>query len=172
MPLQTITILLAMTAAHPVIDTPARELELFERGMTVDTARDPITDAVRTFAVAHSREGHLAIGCDPDRFDGLRVQFISNSWFAGENFVTRAQFMRYRFDEARPRRSRWSVEEQVASLRPLSHVPSFIDWVLASDRLAIRTRDIEDREGDIIFALHGAETAIPQMLEACGTRLR
>jgi hypothetical protein len=154
----------AQPADRPLVLTP---LELQPRPMYVEIERDPITDAVSAFAVARAHNGRLFIGCDPDRYRGIRVAFRSQSWLAEEHFLGGTRKMTYRFDQAVPVRARWDIGNDTATLRPYSHVPSFLSWVASSRRLTIRTRDIEKRERDLVFSLEAARPAVDKMLEVC-----
>jgi hypothetical protein len=168
MPLNPLIIALAAAAAQPA-DQPLvlTPLELLPRPMYVEVERDPITDAVSAFAVAGTQKGRLYIGCDPDRYRGIRVSFRSQAWLADEEAFARTRKMVYRFDEAVPVRGRWDIKDDRATLRPWSKVPGFLSWALVSRRLVIRSKDIEERERDLVFSLEGSRPAIDKMLEVC-----
>jgi len=156
----------AQPADQPLVLTP---LELLPRQMIVEIERDPITDAVSAFAVARAHNGHLSIGCDPDRYRGIRVSFRSRNWLAEEGIFARTRKMIYRFDDAAPVRGRWNIKDDTATLRPWSRVPGFVNQAVNSRRLIIRSKDIENRERDLVFTLEGSRPAVAKMLEVCQT---
>ncbi|HEX8213927.1 MAG TPA: hypothetical protein VF582_00480 [Allosphingosinicella sp.] len=170
MPLIPVTIALAAAAAagqpvdRPLVLTP---LELQPRPMYVEIERDAITDALSAFAIARAHNGRLFIGCDPDRYRGIRVSFRSQSWLAEEGILARTRGMTYRFDQTIPVRARWDIDNDTATLRPWADVPVFVSWLVISRRLVIRSKDIEDRERDLVFSLEGGRPAIDKMLEVC-----
>lgn len=164
----TAAIALAAASAQTAPQMPAAlPAELLSGPMTVEVERDPISDAVSAFAVAEARNGRLAIGCDPDRYRGIRVSFRSRHWLAEESFITGTRRMVYRFDGSTPVRGRWVVDEDWATLRPWSRVPDFVRSAASSRRLTIRTSDIENRERDLSFSLEGGAQAIGEMLRHC-----
>ena len=168
MPLKTAAIALAAASLQP-FDEPLvlTPLDRLPRPMMVEIDRDPITDAVSAFAIARAHNGRLAIGCDPDRYRGMRVTFRSQSWLAAENFFSGVRKMTYRFDQDVPIRGRWDIKDDTAILRPWAQVPAFVSWVVISRQLTIRTKDIENRERDLVFSLEGGRPAIDKMLEVC-----
>jgi hypothetical protein len=135
--------------------------------MTVEIERDPIDDSVRAFAIARTRDARLSVGCNPRRYRGVRVMLAGAAWLT-PGFVSNRRSIRYRFDDAPARRARWQTRRGFAYLRSARHVLSFMQWIAASNRLAVRTRDVEGREIDLIFALEGGRAAIDRMLTACG----
>ena len=166
--LKTTALALAAASAQPtdrtLVLTP---LELLPRPMVVEIERDPVTDAVSAFAIAHSPKGRLSIGCDPDRYRGIRVSFRSRNWLAEEAFLARRRRMTYRFDNAVPVRGQWNIKNDTATLLPWSDVPVFVSWAVNSRRLVIRSKDIENRERDLVFSLEGSRPAVDKMLEVC-----
>jgi len=168
--LKTLAIMAAASAVTaqpmeaPLVLTP---LKLLPRPMVVEIAKDPITDAVSAFAIARAPDGRLSIGCDPDRYRGVQVSFRSESWLAEEKVLTKNRVMHYRFDDAVPVRGRWNIDDDTASLRPKSHIPAFLSWVAHSRQLTIRSKDIENRERDLVFSLADGGPAIDKMLQAC-----
>jgi hypothetical protein len=168
MPLNPLIIALAAASAQPV-DQPLilTPLELLPRPMVVEIERDPITDAVSAFAIARAHNGRLSIGCDPDRYRGIRVSFRSENWLAEEKVFARRRKMTYRFDQAVPVRGQWNIKNDTATLLPWSNVPVFVSWTVASRRLTIRSKDIENRERDLVFSLEGSRPAVDKMLEVC-----
>jgi hypothetical protein len=135
--------------------------------MTVEIERDPIDDSVRAFAIARTRDARLSVGCNPRRYRGVRVMLAGSAWLSS-SFVSGRRAIHYRFGDAPARRTRWQTRRGVASLRPEPRVLSFLQWMAASDRLAVRTRDVEGRELNLIFPLQGGRAAIDRMLAACG----
>jgi hypothetical protein len=154
----------AQPADQPLILTP---LELLPRPMYVEIERDPITDSVSAFAIARAHNGRLHIGCDPDRYRGIRVTFRSRNWLEEEKLFTGRRKMTYRFDDAVPVRARWDIKNDTAILRPWRDLPTFVSWVVNSRRLIIRSKDIESRERDLHFSLEGSRPAVDKMLEVC-----
>jgi hypothetical protein len=139
---------------------------------TLEISRDPIDDSVRAFVVYRSGEARLTVGCNRDRFDGVRVALWDAGWFAPRFFVGRRS-VRYRFDAARPRSTLWRADEGAVYLRGRSRVRGFLRWLAASQSFAIRAKDVEDRRREFVFSTAGSRPQIEGMLEACGeTRLR
>ncbi len=136
----------------------------------IEVEQDPITDTVSTFAVAQAENGRLSIGCDPDRFEGIRIALQGRGWFGGENQFTDRLWVKYRFDGAPPQRSRWGTERGSAYLGRQEEVQTFLAWISAADRISIRAKDVENRETDFIFALDDARPAVSRMIEACGAQ--
>lgn len=136
--------------------------------MFVEVEKDPITDQVSAFAVARAEDARLSVGCAPDEFKGVRVKLEGRAWFAGENRFTPRIWVKHRFDEMRPRRSRWTTENGAAYLRSRRGVQAFLGWLAAAERVVVRAEDVEGRELDFIFTLDGSRAAIRKMLRVCG----
>jgi hypothetical protein len=152
----------------PAVPPPAVPA-LAPRGATFESARDPITDTLSAFAVARAEGGgRLTIGCDADRYEGIRVAFTSRAWLPPERIDTRRRTVHYRFDSTPAGRVHVSTQGRTATLRPESHVLPFLRWIVASERLALRLRDIEGRRVTLLFDLGGSAAAVDRMLDACG----
>jgi hypothetical protein len=137
------------------------------RPMSVDVIRDPITDAIRAYAVVRERGDRLVVSCDPERFDGPRVSFHARRWLARGNLFSGARPVTYRFDEGPPRRMLWDVENRHATLSSRSRVAAFLADLVVAEKLVIRTRDIENHRYDLSFRLVDVRPAVEQALAAC-----
>lgn len=169
MTLNSVSIALAMATAQPFPQSMAdRAFDPVPRPMAVEIERDKITDGVRALAVARTWNGRLTIGCDQTRYKGVRVTVSGRDWLRGENYFTRRLLLYHRFDRAPAHRRAWITDDRTAYLHPSSHVLPFLSWVILANRLTIRTRDIEDRESDLVFPIAGSREAINQVLYACG----
>jgi hypothetical protein len=154
-----LTLALALAAAPPL--SPAEP-------MFTEITRDPITDHVRAFAIVQDGLNRISVGCDPTRFDGLRVTLTSQHWLGrGEPFVG-ARGLTYRFDDAPARRMLWMVEDRSARIFYGRNVRSFVRWLANSDSLVFRTRTIDEHRLDIAFRLIETRAPLRQVLEACG----
>ena len=139
------------------------------RPMSVEVVRDPVTDRVSATATLRDAGQRLDIACDPARYPGLRVSFTSMYWLARGNLLTGERSVTYRFDEQRPRRLYWNVQARSGRIGDArNRARPFIRDMLSSERVVIRTRDVEERPIDLIFRLVGARPAIAQLLDACG----
>ena len=156
---------LLLAAAQPEMPVPVPSFAV-TRPMTVEVERDPITDRVSAYAVARAANGRLWVGCDPDRFRGLRIFVRAEGW-VDSDIIKGGRGVTYRFDGAAPRRLNWDTRRGAAYLRWSNEAASFLGWMRASQRLAVRTRDVEKREMDLIFPLAGAQPALDEMLRAC-----
>lgn len=161
--MMSLSLLLAM--AQPEMPVPVPSFAV-PRPMTVEVERDPVTDRVSAYAVARAQNGRLWIGCDPDRYRGLRVYVRGEGW-VDSDIIQGGRWVTHRFDGAEPRRLNWDTRRGAAYLRWGAEAGSFLDWMRASKRLVIRTRDVEKREMDLIFPLAGAQPALDEMLRAC-----
>jgi len=171
MALKLVAIAFGALGAQVMAPVVVKPLEPILRPMVVEIERDPITDTVSAFAVARSSDGRLGIGCDPDRYPGVRVSLRSQAWFHGRPRLTwRHATMTYRFDRAPAEHGRWEVKEDAAILRPPAQIFHFVNSAAAANRLTIRTRDIENREKDLTFSMQGGASAIKQMLQVCAPR--
>lgn len=142
--------------------------EPLPRPMTVEVVSDPITDAISASATLRDRGERLTVACEPSDYDGLRISFHSANWLARGNLFSGERPLIYRFDDHPPRRMLWNVRERSARLRGRHRVAPFVRALAGAERLVIRTRNIEDRELDIVFRIAGAGPAIERLLEACG----
>lgn len=148
---------LALAAALQPAVPPALEVE-----------RDPITDRVSAFAVIRAPQGRLAIGCDPQEYDGLRMMVHSTrGWFARAEFVSRARRFTFRFDRARPVRVRWETSRRTAWVGSPHTASLMIARARTAQRLAIRTKDFEGREMDFVFDMAGARPVIDEAVGIC-----
>lgn len=151
-----LAVALAVAAFQPAM-APALEVE-----------RDPITDRVSAFAVIRAPEGRLAIGCDPQEFDGIRVMVHSTrGWFARAEFVSRARQFTFRFDRARPVSVRWETSRRTAWVGSQHTAAAMIERSRWASRLAIRGRDFEGRQMDFVFHLAGARPVIEEAVGIC-----
>jgi len=135
---------------------------------TLEVERDPITDRVSAFAVIRSPEGRLAIGCDPQEFEGLRLMVHSTrGWFARAEFVSRARRFAFRFDRARPVRVRWETSRRTAWVGSSRTASLMIARARSAQRLAVRTKDFEGRQMDFVFDMTGARPLIDEAIGIC-----
>jgi hypothetical protein len=143
------------------------------RAVVYESHVDPINDSVSASVTLRGERGsRLSIGCDPREYRGVRVMLTSEGWLQ-ESWYTARRTVRYRFDGAKPFKAWWETREGVAYERSRKHVARFIGWMMTSERLAIRTRDVEDREVELVFALAGVRPELDRMLTACNAeRLR
>ena len=156
---------LLLLAAQPDMPVPVPALAV-PRPMTVEVERDPISDRVSAYAVARAPNGRLWIGCDPDRYSGLRV-FVRGEGWVDSDIIRGGRGLTHRFDSGTPRRLTWDTRRGAAYLRWGAEVSSFLDWLRASRQLVVRARDVEKREMDMVFNLAGAPPALDEMLRAC-----
>ena len=138
------------------------------RPMTVEIERDAITDALSAFAVARGSHGRLEIGCDQRRFDGVRIRFSGRTWLARPGLFSSERRFWHRFDTAPPQRDFWEIDERMATLEDRPRVRRFLRWLLGSERVVIRTEDVEGREVDLVFPLVETRYAVERVLWACG----
>jgi hypothetical protein len=153
-------IALAMLAAAPPAPPPLP--------MEVEVVRDPITDRVSASATLIDRTHKLAVSCDADDYDGIRVTFSTRHWMAGDSFLSRERPMLYRFDDQPPQRRIWLMRDRGAVLRADDRVTQFLQGLIHSEKLVIRSRDIEDHRLDLHFRIVGAEPAVAELLRVCG----
>jgi hypothetical protein len=142
------------------------------RPMEVEMVRDPITDHVRAYATIREGGDRLVVSCDSSTYDGPRVTFHARHWLARGNLLSGDRSVTWRFDDHPPRRRMWNVGDRRAVLTDRARVTSFLAWMMASRKLAIRTRDIENHRYDITFRLVDVRPAIEQALAACGQEIR
>lgn len=136
--------------------------------MFAEISRDPITDEIKAFATVQDGMNRISVGCDPTRFDGLRVSLTARTWLGrGEPFVG-ARGLTYRFDDAPPRRMLWMFSDRSARIFYRRNVRSFVQWLANSDHLVFRTRTVDERRLDIAFRLVGTREPLRRVLEACG----
>ena len=139
------------------------------RPMTVEIVRDPITDQVAATATLRDAGQRLEVSCNPARYNGLRVSFSSMYWLARGNILTGERSITYRFDDGRPRRLYWQVQARSGHIGDnRNRARPFIQAMLSSERVVLRTRDVEEHSFDLTFRIVGARPAISQLLDACG----
>ena len=134
---------------------------------TVDIWRDPLDDSVRAFVTFRVEGGRLTIGCNRDDWRGVRIMLSDRGWFAPSQWRGRRP-VRYRFDDARARGAIWRTNEGYVYTQSRRNVRAFLEWMVASDRVAMRSTDVEDREREFVFQIAGARGPLTQMLQACG----
>jgi hypothetical protein len=137
------------------------------RPMEVEIIRDAITDDLRAHAVLRDRGNRLVVSCEPTDYEGPRISFHAQRWLARGNLITGERPVIYRFDDQRPRRMMWDVNDRRGILTSETRADRFIDELMASDELVIRTRDIENHLFDMVFRLVDVRPAIEQALAAC-----
>lgn len=158
-------IALALLAAEPPAPPP--------QPMQVEVVRDPITDHVSASAILIDRTQKLVVSCDAEDYRGIRVRFSSRHWMAGDSFLTGERPMLYRFDDQPPQRRIWMMRDRGAVLRARDRMTDFLSGLIRSERLVIRSRDIEDHRLDLHFRIVGARPAVAELLQVCGeTRMR
>lgn len=136
--------------------------------MTTEVTYDAITDQVRAVATLRAGDYRLEVGCTPYEVRRVWVRLVSNRWFRAGNAFNHHIAFAHRFDDERPRRMMWRVDERSALLVGRDRVDPFIRWLLASDRLIVRAPGPERRRHDLVFEIEGAREAIGRALQACG----
>ncbi len=151
-------------AAEPPLPLP--------QPMFAEISRDPITDEIKAFAIVQDGMNRISVGCDPTRFDGLRVSLTARTWLGRGEPIVGARGLTYRFDDAPARRMLWNFSDRSARIFYRRNVRTFVRWLAYSDRLAFRTRTVDEHRLDIGFRLVNTREPLRQVLEACGeTRL-
>ena len=153
--------------AHQVVVQPPRE-DPVPQPMVVEVVRDAMTDQVRAFATLRQGGDRLVVSCDPARFAGARIEFHSRRWLLPGTFAWFDAPLRYRFDDNPPQQMMWRIRHRHAALYRERRATAFIGELLSARRLAIRTRDIENRRFDTVFTLPETRPAIEQAMAACG----
>ena len=138
--------------------------------MSVDVIRDPITDHVRAYATIHARRDRLVVSCDSDEGAAPQLTFHSDRWLARGNMFTGYRPLIHRFDGQRPRRQMWHIEHRHGTLTGERRIASFLAHLMASERLVIRSRDIENHRLDVTFHLIDVRPAVEQAMSACTGR--
>lgn len=141
--------------------------ELPPQPMRVEIIADPITDRVRASATLREDGHRLVVSCDPSRYDGARIAVHSRRWLARGNVFSGNRPMTHRFDDLPPRRMMWDVQDRRGLLTRERRVDSFVEHLLASEKLVIRTYDIERHRFDMVFRLEQVRPAVEQVLQAC-----
>ena len=155
--------LFLMALALAATDPPAEP-------MSVEVIRDPITDHVRAYATVRARRDRLVVSCDSDEGSQPELAFHSERWLARGNVFTGYRPVTYRFDTRRPRRQMWRVDDRHVALTGQARIASFLAYLMASDSLVIRTRDIENHRVDVTFRLIEVRPAVEQVMSACSGR--
>lgn len=133
---------------------------------TLEITRDPIDDSVRAFVVYRAGEARLTVGCNRDRFDGVRVRLADSGWFSPRFLISRR--VRHRFDSAPARSGLWRTDDGTLYLGNGSRSRGFVRSLIASQSVAVRAKDVEDRPREYVFSVGGSRPMVEQMLEACG----
>ncbi|HEY0043734.1 MAG TPA: hypothetical protein VGB62_04210 [Allosphingosinicella sp.] len=143
------------------------------RPVVYESHVDPVDDSVSaSVSLRGERGARLSVGCDPREYRGVRVMLAADGWLQ-ESWYTARRTVRYRFDAGKPRKAWWETGDGIAYERSPKHVARWIGWMMQSERLALRTRDIEGREIEIVFPLAGLRPELDRMLTACNAdRLR
>ena len=150
---------LALVAADP----PAQPA-------SVEVIRDPITDQVRAYATVRARRDRLVVSCDSTERAEPQIAFHADRWLARGNFFSGHRPITHRFDNRRPRRQMWDIKDRHATLTGRRRIASFLAFLVASEKLVIRTRDLERNRLDITLPLLEVRPAIEQVMSACTGR--
>ena len=150
--------------ALAAIDPPARP-------MTFEFRRDAISDEISVKAELRDGPNRIEVTCDPARHGGIRVNLHTNRWLSHGNVLTGKRALTYRFDDDRPRRTMWDISDRRARLEGRRRVLTFMRALAASDRLVVRTRDVEGRRYELAFRLVETRPVVERTLEACGETL-
>ncbi|HEV2866874.1 MAG TPA: hypothetical protein VGX37_10180 [Allosphingosinicella sp.] len=141
--------------------------ELPVQPMTVEVVRDPITDGIRASATLREDGNRLVVSCQPHEYHGPRITFHSRRWLQRGYFFSGQRPVTFRFDNQRPARMFWEIDDRSATLDGDRRVAYFLNGLFVSERLVIRTRDVEKRRFDMIFHLRDVRPAVEQALRAC-----
>jgi hypothetical protein len=161
------SIVLALAAIQA---EPAPQAEPVPEPMTVEIVRDAITDRLSATATLRANGERIEIRCRAPDWGEVSVQYHSRRWIARGNFLSGEQPVTYRFDDHAPVRGLWHVDERRAHFEGRSRVIAFIGALMGARRLVLRTRDIENRTFDAIFAIGETRPAIVELLRTCGSR--
>jgi len=140
--------------------------------MEVEIVHDPITDLTRAYATLREEGSRLVVSCEPSQYSGPRVSIHARRWLSRGNLFTGERPVTYRFDNLRPRRMMWDVDDRRAMLTGSRRVRNFIAHLVQAEKLVIRTRDIENHRYDLTFRLAQVRPAVEQALAACAARVR
>jgi hypothetical protein len=158
--------LIALALAAPVAATQA---EPPAQPMTVEVVRDPINDRLRATATLRANGERIEIRCRAPDWGDVSVEYHSRRWIARGNFLSGQQPVTYRFDDHAPVRRLWHVRDRVASFDDRGRVIAFVAALMNARRLALRTRDIENRTFDAAFPIGETQGAIVELLHTCGS---
>src|SRR4051812_37509382 len=132
--------------------------------MAIEVVRDPINDGVRAFATLRDGGDRLVVSCEPYEYDGPRVSFHARRWLMRGNLFTGERPITFRFDDQPSRREMWDINDRRGQLSGQGRVAGFLADLERSDKLVIRTRDIENHRYDLTFRLIGVRYAVEQAL--------
>jgi hypothetical protein len=135
------------------------------------TGQDAIND--RPFAhitVRGVRGERLEISCRAPNWGDIDIAYHSRHWLARGNFLTGAQPVTIRFDDERARRRLWHVRDRTANFDDRGRAIEFLQAMLRAQRLTLRTRNVENRTFDSVFAIGDSRAAIERLLATCGSR--
>ena len=155
-----VLIALALAAVQPA--TPPQPLE-------IEIARDPISDRLQATATLRGNGERIEIRCRAPDWGDVHVEYHSRRWLARGNILTGQNPVTYRFDEQRPVRKLWHVNDRTASFDDRGRTIRFLRGLMGARRLVIRTRDIENHRFDTIFTIGESSGAIARLLETCGS---
>jgi hypothetical protein len=156
------SIALAMLAAQAAPEPPPEPME-------IEIVRDAITDRLRATATLRGEEGRIEIKCESPDWGDVTVEYHSRRWLARGQFLSGRQPITFRFDEERPHRRLWHVNDRHASFDDEGRVISFLISLMRSRRLVLRMRDVENHTFDSAFAIGETRGAITQLLQTCGS---
>ena len=132
--------------------------------------RDAITDRLRATAILRGEGERIEIRCESPDWGDVSVRYHSRRWLARGNFLTGQQPLIYRFDEQRPVRRLWHVNDRTASFDDRGRLVAFLRALMGARRLVIRTRDIENhRVRQRLHDRRERRSAITQLLQTCGS---
>ena len=150
--------------AFAAVDPPPRP-------MTLEFERDSITDEISVKSELRDGPNRIEVTCDPAEYRGIRVDLHTNRWLARGNVFSGERPLIYRFDNARPRRTMWDIRQRRARLDGRKQVRAFLRALAGSERLVVRTRDVEGHRYELAFRLVETRPVIERTLEACGESL-
>lgn len=137
---------------------------------TVHVVRDPVTDHVRAYATVRARRDRLVVSCDSAEGSEPEVAVHSDRWLRRGNFLSGFRAVTWRFDNVRPRRQMWHVDDRHATLTGARRIQTFLAFLVASEKLVIRTRDIENHRLDLVFPLRDVRPSLELAMSACTGR--
>jgi hypothetical protein len=132
-----------------------------------DTAKDKIADRESPMAVARSKngDGGFAITCDAKTKGFLKPVVIADRSLIDRDSL---EMFMVRIDSKAAIFSRWRVGAKAALLDPvdegIEHLASYIG---SGSALVVRMQDINGRDFDMEFDVHGLQKAIDWMSSKC-----
>jgi hypothetical protein len=126
----------ALAALQPPTEPPVPPAE-------IEVARDAITDRTSARLTLHGDGERVVVSCEAPEWGELRIRYHSRRWLARDHFLSGARPITHRFDDEPPQRRFWHVEDRAATLAQRRRTVAFLQGLLRSERLVIRTRDIE-----------------------------